>query len=90
MEINSEKDPSLHAFYKKASHLTLIRGTNAQMPVFNYDAVNPRTLLNLAEYIALPELVDNLGRLRALDLNAAAIKEVPIQVQNLMHLRYLK
>ncbi|KAM4106125.1 hypothetical protein ACB094_04G043900 [Castanea mollissima] len=89
MEINSEKDPSLHAFYKKARHLTLIRGTNAQMPVFNYDAVNPRTLLNLAEYIALPELVDNLGRLRALDLNAAAIKEVPIQVQNLMHLRYL-
>ena len=90
MEIDSKKYPSLHAFYKKVCHLTLISGTNAQMPVFNYDAVNSRTLLNLAKDIALPELVINLGRLRALDLNAAAIKEVPIKVWNLVHLRYLK
>ncbi|XP_030937679.1 putative disease resistance protein RGA3 [Quercus lobata] len=89
MEVDSKKKPSMDAFYKKVRHLTLTCASDAQMPVFNYNAVNSRTLLNLAEDIALPHLFDNLTRLRALDLNAAAIKEVPVKVRNLMHLRYL-
>lgn len=89
MEVDSKNKSSMDAFYKKVRHLTLIRASEAQMPVFNYNAMNTRTLLNLAEDIALPDLFDHLTRLRALDLNAAAIKELPIKVRNLMHLRYL-
>ncbi|KAK4595273.1 hypothetical protein RGQ29_013634 [Quercus rubra] len=86
--INSDKDLGID--YKNARHLHLEILEEVQFPVSIYNAKKLRTLIlfNPIDY-DLFKIFQHLRCLRALTLNCGKSKELPDEVENFIHLRYL-
>ncbi|KAM3700017.1 hypothetical protein ACJW31_05G069500 [Castanea mollissima] len=94
IEFDGDKELGIDSFHKSARHLSLTPRGETQFPVAVYRAKNLRTLLPLKTSFSninhvLPDLLQHLTCLRALNLSCSSIDKLPDTVEKLIHLRFI-
>ena len=94
IEVNGDKEFGIDSFHKSTRHLSITPRGETQFPVAVYTAKNLRTLLPLKTSFSninhvLPDLLQHLTCLRALNLSCSSIEKLPDGVEKLIHLRFI-
>ena len=94
VEVDNRKDLRLESFYKTGRHSSIIFSDKAPFPASIFRIENLQTILFVSQskfrtYKALPNLFHRLRYLRTLELTANSIEELPREIAQLTHLRYL-
>ena len=94
MEVDNGKDLRLESFYKMGRHSSIVFSFNSPFPVSIFNIENLQTILvisrgNLHIRKGLPNIFQCLQSLRTLELANNSIEELPREIAQLIHLRYL-
>ncbi len=94
IEVDGVKELGIESFNKCTRHLSLTPRGETQFPVEVYAAKKLRTLLPLKSTFSnfnhvLPDILQHLTCLRALNLNSSSIEKLPDEVERLVHLRFI-
>ena len=94
MEVDNGKDLRLESFYKMGRHSSIVFSYSSPFPVSIFNIENLQTILvisrgNLHIRKGLPNIFQCLQSLRTLELANNSIEELPREIAQLIHLRYL-